>query len=131
MTPRALAALIALCALALAAPCRADASCAATIAELRGLLGDATLPLEWRETTMDDGKPLTLSILEKEGALFLAFVKTGEGLWIEGASVVCRNCSDLEARFVADRARVGDLRGHTSSRRIGVDREGEGPQLTA
>ena len=56
---------------------------------------------------MDDGKPLVLSILERNGTLFLAFVKTGEGLWAEGAGIVCTNGSDVEARFVNEEVRTG------------------------
>lgn len=40
---------------------------------------------------MDDGKPLLLTIMEKDGLLFLRLVKSGEGLWAEGACTVCRN----------------------------------------
>ena len=86
--------------------CRAG-PCAATIAELKALVDDERFGLEWRETSMDDAKPLVLSILEREGALFLVFAKTGEGLWAEGAGIVCRNESLLEARFAGGRAKVG------------------------
>src|SRR5262249_41927395 len=96
-----------LLALALAADCRAAASCAATIGELRNLLDDASFPLERRETSMDDGKPLVLSLLERNGARFFAFVKTEDGLWAEGASVVCRSGIDLQARFLEDQVRLG------------------------
>ena len=47
---------------------------------------------------MNDGKPLLLSIGEKDGALFVAFVKSGEGLWAEGASIVCRSRAGLEVQ---------------------------------
>lgn len=56
---------------------------------------------------MDDGKPLVLSILERNGSLFLEFIKTGEGLWVEGASILCRNGPDLEARFPVKQVRLG------------------------
>ncbi len=100
--------LLALASFPFARTCQAAPACATTVAELRALLTNESLALEWRETTMDDGKPLILTILDKDGALFLAFVKTGEGLWIEGASIVCRDRERLEARFVADRVRVGE-----------------------
>ncbi|MDP2786305.1 MAG: hypothetical protein Q8O38_17180, partial [Sulfurimicrobium sp.] len=51
-------------------------TCAATIGELRVMLGDQAFPLKWEEATMDDGKPLVVSILEKNGSLFLEFIKT-------------------------------------------------------
>jgi len=101
---------VALLLLLLAAPgaeARAAAPCAASIRELRALFGDPSWPLRWRETTMNDGKPLVLSILERDGALFLEFYKTGEGLWAEGAGVVCRAGGEAGARFVADRVRFG------------------------
>jgi hypothetical protein len=87
--------------------CHASPPCAATIAELKALLGDQSFPLKWHETTMDDGKPLVLSILEKNGSLVLEFMKTGEGLWAESACVVCRKGTDLEARFAEGQARLG------------------------
>jgi hypothetical protein len=93
--------------LPLARECLAQPQCAATIRALKDLLADQSLSLTWRETTMDDGRPLVLSILEKGGSLFLAFDKTGEGLWAEGASVVCRNGADVEARFTGERFRFG------------------------
>ena len=56
---------------------------------------------------MDDGKPLVLSILERNGSLFLEFDKTGEGLWAEGAGVVCPQGTDLQVRFVSEQVRLG------------------------
>ena len=87
--------------------CLAQPQCATTIRELKDLLADQSLPLRWRETTMDDGKPLVLTILEEDGSLFLAFDKTGEGLWAEGASVVCRDGAEVAARFTGQRFRFG------------------------
>ena len=88
-------------------PCRAAAGCATSIDALRGLFADPAFPLKWYETTMDDDKPLVLSILEKQGVLSLEFVKTGEGLWAEAAGVVCSTPAGLEARFTADQVRIG------------------------
>ncbi len=85
----------------------ASPPCAATIGELRGLVADQSFPLKWYETTMDDGKPLVMSILERDGALVLEFVKSGDGLWAEGASIVCRNGSGLEASIAAEDIHVG------------------------
>jgi len=82
-------------------------ACAATISELRVILGDQTFPLKWEETTMDDGKPLVVSILEKNGNLFLEFIKTKEGLWAESIGVMCKSGSDIETRFTGDQIRLG------------------------
>src|SRR5712664_4093259 len=81
--------------LSLAGECHASPPCAKTIDDLRALLADQSFPLKWHETTMDDGKPLVLSILERDGALFLEFVKTDEGLWAESAGTLCLNGADL------------------------------------
>ena len=87
--------------------CHAASTCASTIAGLRALLADESFALEWRETTMDDEKPLVLSVLERDGNLFLMFVKTGEGLWAEGAGLVCREGPYFEMRLAADRLKIG------------------------
>ena len=84
-----------------------DPGCARTIAALRALLGEPEFPLRWYETTMDDGRPLVLSILEREGALCLEFMKTGEGLWVEATCAICRGAAGLEARFTAEQVRIG------------------------
>jgi hypothetical protein len=94
--------------LALLAACDSRAAdCAATIAQLRALVADESFALEWHETTMDDEKPLVLSVLERDGALFLTFVKASEGLWAEGAAVVCRNGARLEAVLPVERLKIG------------------------
>lgn len=82
-------------------------NCAATLVELRSMLGEQAFPLKWEETTMDDEKPLIVSIGEKNGALFLEFIKTGEGLWAESAGVICRTGTGLETRFGAEQIRLG------------------------
>jgi hypothetical protein len=81
--------------------------CAATISELRNLLNDQTFPLKWEETTMDDGKPLMVSILEKNGALFVEFIKTRQGLWAESFGVICKTDVDLEIRFTREQIHFG------------------------
>lgn len=82
-------------------------TCAATISELRALLGDQTFPLKWEETTMSDGKPLLMSIFEKNGSLFLEFIKTREGLWAESTGAICKTGAGLEIRFTEEQIRVG------------------------
>ena len=71
------------------------------------MLGDRRDALQWEETTMDDGKPLLVSIADGHGALALEFVKTGEGLWAEGKGAVCRNGTDFEIRFEREQFRFG------------------------
>jgi len=84
--------------------------CATSIDELRRLAGDASFALKWDETSMTDDKPLVVTLSERDGALFLAFNKTHEGLWAEGRVDVCASSSantDLEARIAKGRIRVG------------------------
>ena len=66
----------------------ASPTCAATVGELGVMLGNHIFPLQWEETTMDDGKPLVMSIVENNGSLFMEFTKTGEGLWAESRGVI-------------------------------------------
>jgi hypothetical protein len=86
---------------------QATPGCAASISELRLLLGEPNFPLTWEETTMDDGKPLLVSILEKNGSLWLEFIKTREGLWAQSAGVICRSGQDFETRFGPEQIRLG------------------------
>ncbi len=85
--------------------------CATTIKELESLLDEPALPQTWAETTMDDGKPLVLSIVENNGSLLLGFTKTGEGLWAESSGAICRSGSVFEARFSAKQIRIGPAAG--------------------
>jgi hypothetical protein len=86
---------------------RAQQTCAATISDLRAMVGDQTFPLTWDETTMGDGKPLVVSIFERNGSLFLEFNKTREGLWAQSGGVICSAGADLEIRFTADQIHLG------------------------
>lgn len=74
-------------------------------------MGDRSLPREWAETSMDDGKPLVMSIVESDGSLVLGFTKTGEGLWAESSGVICRSGADFEARFSGKQIRLGPAAG--------------------
>lgn len=85
----------------------ASPACATTLNELEIMLGDQAFPLAWEETTMDDGKPLVMSIIEKNGSLFLEFTKTGEGLWAASSGVICKTGADFEARFSGKQIRLG------------------------
>lgn len=85
----------------------AASDCVTTIGGLKTMLGDQRDSLQWVETTMNDGKPLMVSIFEKDARLALEFVKTGEGLWAEGTGTVCRAGPDLEIRFDRGQIRFG------------------------
>jgi hypothetical protein len=85
----------------------AAAPCAQTIDQVRVLLGDATFPLRWQETTMDDGKPLVMTLAEREGGLELSIGKHGQGIWAEGAASICTLEASLEARFTKGKSRIG------------------------
>ncbi len=82
-------------------------ACAATIVELRALIGDQSFPLQWEETSMNDGKPLVVSIIERNESLHLEFMKTREGLWAESGGVMCKSGTDFEARFTGEQVRIG------------------------
>ncbi len=71
------------------------------------MLGDQNFPMKWEETTMDDGKPLVVSIAENKGSLFLEFTKTSEGLWAESPGVICKTGADLEAQFTGEQIHLG------------------------
>ena len=91
---------------AMAAP-----SCVTSINELRNLLGDQRALLQWEETSMNDGKPLVVSIFESQGALVLEFIKTKEGLWAEGTGAVCGSGANLEISFDKNQLRMGPASG--------------------
>ncbi len=83
------------------------ARCASNISELRRLLGDSAFPLRWTETSMDDGKPMVVTLQERNGALALRFIKSSEGVWAEGTGTLCRKGTDIEARLGKDQLRLG------------------------
>lgn len=81
--------------------------CAATLSEMKAMVGDPAFPLRWQETSMQDGKPLVVSISERNNALVLEFFKTREGIWAESVSAICKTNSGLEARFESGQIRLG------------------------
>jgi hypothetical protein len=91
---------------AMAAP-----ACVTSVQELRNVLGDQRSSLQWEETSMNDGKPLVVSIFESKGALVLEFIKTKEGLWAEGTGAVCSSGANLEISFDKDQLRMGPASG--------------------
>lgn len=97
-----------LCALfASAGGAREPGRCAATIGELRNLIGDSAFALHWVETTMTDGKPLHVAISERDGSLFLEFRKAQEGLWAQGSAAICIANDGFEARIPGNRIQLG------------------------
>lgn len=81
--------------------------CVSTIGEVKDLFNDQAFSLKWQETTMDDGKPLIVSIAENNGVASVAFVKTTKGLWADITGVICKTDKDMEIRFTADQIRFG------------------------
>jgi hypothetical protein len=78
-----------------------------TLGELKVLLADQPLSLKWEETTMDDAKPLVVSISERNGALSVEFIKTTKGLWADISGVICKNEKAMEIRFTAEQIHFG------------------------
>ena len=101
-------ALIAFLLLTLASVPRAqETHCAATLADFSRLLGNTPLARHWAEVSMDDGKPLLITLDERGGELRLEFVKTGAGLWAEFSGVICPSGKDLELRVAREQIRFG------------------------
>ena len=93
--------------LPLSAHAQGTEKCVSTVVDLKELLNDPAFPFNWEETTMDDGKPLMVSITEKNGALSVAFVKSTKGLWADISGVICKTDKELEIRFTAEQIRFG------------------------
>jgi hypothetical protein len=74
-------------------------ACARNLAQLRQLAGDPALPMRWKEVSMSDGKPLEISITERDGSLFLEFIKLHEGLWAQGKARICRSDAGGDAQL--------------------------------
>lgn len=81
--------------------------CATTIPQLKDLLDDQAFALKWEETTMDDGKPLVVTLFEKNGGLSVEFTKTTKGLWAHISGVVCKTNKSIEIRFTAEQIHFG------------------------
>jgi hypothetical protein len=86
---------------------QAPDKCVSTLADLKQLLADQAFSLQWEETTMDDGKPLMVSISEKNGALSVAFVKQTKGLWADISGEICQTDKDMEIRFTGQQIHFG------------------------
>lgn len=64
----------------------AQASCLNSVSEIKANGISAT----WRETTQNDGKPLTIVIADGDNGLAYSATKAGE-LWLTGEVTVCRS----------------------------------------
>ena len=81
--------------------------CITSIVQLKDLFNDQAFALNWEETTMDDGKPLVVTLFEINGALSVQFIKTTKGLWADISGVVCKTDKGLEIRFTAEQIHFG------------------------
>jgi hypothetical protein len=81
--------------------------CAKNIQEINQVWGGLAFPLKWKETSMSDGKPLLVSIQEKNGKFNLRFVKEKEGLWAESTGLICQVGGELEIEFTGNEIRLG------------------------
>ena len=81
--------------------------CAKNIHEMGLIFGDSNFPVFWKETSMDDGKPLVVSIQDKAGGIFLQFKKEKEGLWAESTGYICPVGNELHIQFTGDDIRLG------------------------
>lgn len=97
--------------LSLNSEAQAAQTCATTVSELGAMLGEQSFPLKWEETTMNDGKPLVMSIVENNGSLSLQFIKTGEGLWAKSPGVICKTGADFKAHFSGKQIHLGPAAG--------------------
>jgi hypothetical protein len=93
--------------LPLSSHAQAPEKCVSTLADLKQMLADQAFPLQWEETTMDDGKPLMVSIAEKNGALSVEFVKSTKGLWADISGEICQTDKDMEIRFTGQQIHFG------------------------
>jgi len=82
-------------------------TCAKSIQALNTVWGEPRFPLAWKETSMSDGKPLLVSIQEKNDGIFLQFIKDKEGLWAESTGQVCQTDDGFEIEFTENGIRLG------------------------
>jgi hypothetical protein len=93
--------------LPLSSQAQGSEKCVSTIEEVKNLFDDQAFSLKWQETTMDDGKPLIVSIAENNGVASVAFVKSTKGLWADIRGVICKTDKAMEIRFTADQIHFG------------------------
>lgn len=81
--------------------------CASDVAGLRRLAGEPVFSLRWIEVGMDDGRPLSLTIGERDGALHVRFDKSQGGVWAQGTASICAAGAHLELLFKPGQLRPG------------------------
>ena len=93
--------------LPLSSHAQAPEKCVSTLADLKQLLADQVFSLQWEETTMDDGKPLMVTISEKDGGLSVELVKRTKGLWADISGQICQTDKEMEIRFTGQQIHFG------------------------
>jgi hypothetical protein len=86
-------------------------ACASSLLEARDWLASPSAEPAWRETSMADGKPLSLRLDERQGSLFVRFVKADEGLWAEGSARLCRAGREVQVHLAASDLTFGPAAG--------------------
>ncbi len=81
--------------------------CAKDLAGLKTLLNDPQFPLVWIETSADDGKPLVVTLSERDAKVHLEFDKTKEGLWASGGADICKIDGKVVAHITKDHIKLG------------------------
>ena len=84
---------------------------AGRMAEAGALLGRLHFVHSWRETTMTDGRPLTLTIQSNAGRWHITCDKAREGLWAQGPVRICRNSSRVVAAIAGADLSLGPAAG--------------------
>lgn len=74
------------CLFVLGGPAIAEASCLNSVTELKA----EGIKVNWQETTMDDGKPLKITISDGANGLVYSASKAGEP-WLAGQASFCRS----------------------------------------
>ncbi len=80
-----------ICFLALGQSTLADAECLKSVSEVKA----NHVKTRWKETTENDGKPLTISIRDGSGGMVYSATKAGK-LWLRGNVSVCRSGAGTE-----------------------------------
>lgn len=83
------------------------ANCASTARELDAVVGIPSFSPRWIEISMNDGKPLVVTIIERNGLLLVEFMKTGEGLWAELSGIICKANDVVEMRVTKEQIHLG------------------------
>lgn len=82
--------------------------CAKNFSSFKLMTKDPEFPMNWIETTANDGKPLKVDISERNEVLHLEFNKTKEGLWASGTADICLVDGVLKASISKDQIKLGE-----------------------